>query len=161
MSGSKKIGKDSVRQPFLSSNARRKPLSKSFTNSLPITKQSFKDECDINRIMAKYQQTGVLEHVKYVSEDASSNYGNYLNSYDYHDAYNAVLRANEMFDTLPSSIRSKFENDPAKFLAFSQDPENDSEMKKLGLKQSIKNTSEEPISTGKKDEKKDVLEEGA
>ena len=29
-----------------------------------LTKQSFKEECDINNIMAKYRATGILSHVQ-------------------------------------------------------------------------------------------------
>ena len=33
-----------------------------FDKSTAMTKQSFKDECDINKIMAKFQKTGALNH---------------------------------------------------------------------------------------------------
>lgn len=93
-----------------------------------MTKQAHKDECDINRIMAKYQKTGVITHVaKYAME-----YGD-ATDIDYQTALNTVIEAQRMFADLPSSVRRKFDEDPAEFLAFVQNPENVEEMRELGL----------------------------
>ena len=43
----------------------KRPHPRVYTNQsdMPsMTKQSFKDECDINKIMAKFQKTGAIEH---------------------------------------------------------------------------------------------------
>ncbi len=93
-----------------------------------MTKQAHKDECDINRIMAKYQKTGVITHVSRYSME----YGDATNL-DYQTALNTVLEAQRMFADLPSSVRRRFDEDPAQFLAFVQDPENVEEMRSLGL----------------------------
>ena len=77
------------------------------------TKQAFKDECDVNQIMAKYQKTGVIDHVKRFGGD----YG-YADSTDFHDAMNLVADAQTMFNELPSAAREHFGNDPARFLDF-------------------------------------------
>ena len=45
----------------------------------------------------------------------------------------SVVAAQSMFATLPSKIRSAFDEDPQKFLDFCSDPENKPEMEKLGL----------------------------
>jgi len=52
---------------------------------------------------------------------------------DYHASVNAVLEAREMFESLPSSVRRRFGNDPAAFLDFVGDEENRDEMEKMGL----------------------------
>ncbi len=92
------------------------------------TKQSFKDECDINNIMAKYQKTGALAHVnKHAAE-----YG-FATSNDFSESMRIVTQAQDMFDGLPSSIRNRFANDPAQFLDFVQDTNNEKEMQELGL----------------------------
>ena len=44
-----------------------------------------------------------------------------------------MIRAQEAFDALPSSWRTKFNNDPANFVDFCQDPNNRDEMVKLGM----------------------------
>jgi len=92
------------------------------------TKQSFKDECDINKIMAKYQKTGAIAHVN----QHGANYG-FATSLDFSEAMRLIKTAQDMFDGLPSSIRTRFANDPAQFLDFVQNADNKAEMQKLGL----------------------------
>lgn len=93
-----------------------------------LTKQSFKAECDINRVMAKYRQTGLIPQV--VGQQAS-----FVDvpSMTYHEAQNALARANQGFAALPSEIRKRFGNSPMAFLEFMENPENIPEMVKLGL----------------------------
>ncbi len=92
------------------------------------TKQSCKDECDINLIMAKYQRTGAIEHRNRHRAD----YG-FATSHDFSSAMRTVVIAQEMFDGLPSSIRQRFGQDPGAFLDFVQDADNESELRRLGL----------------------------
>lgn len=92
------------------------------------TKQSFKKECDINVIMAKYQKTGAITHFN----KHQQNYG-MADGQTFQDAMNLVCEAQEMFNDLPSSIRSRFGNDPAAFLDFVQNDENADEMARMGL----------------------------
>ncbi len=92
-------------------------------------KQSFKEECNINTIMEKYQKTGLVDHVR----QHEGNYGEFLSSDDYHDALNQILKAQQAFDTLPSSIRKKFNNSPSEFLEFVHDEKNSDELVEMGL----------------------------
>ena len=92
------------------------------------TKQSFKDECDINNILGKYRKTGVIEHLN----KHGAEYG-FASGDTFQDAMNIVSRANSMFEELPAHIRSKFNNEPAAFLDFVQDEGNIEEMRELGL----------------------------
>ena len=92
------------------------------------TKQSFKKECDINVIMAKYQKTGAITHFN----KHQQNYG-MADGQTFQEAMNLVCEAQEMFNELPSSIRSRFGNDPAAFLDFVQNEENADEMARMGL----------------------------
>lgn len=92
------------------------------------TKQAHKDETDINLIMAKYVKTGVLEH----ANKHAGSYG-FASSADFKESLEIIQTAQEMFDELPSQIRTKFENNPADFLDFVQDPANATEMYELGL----------------------------
>lgn len=92
------------------------------------TKQSFKDECDINQIMSRYQKTGVLD---FVAKHAPQ-YGD-STGVDFRQGLDTVIRARQMFEDLPSSIRAKFQNDPGAFLDFCSDPANRSEMAEMGL----------------------------
>ena len=106
-----------------------------------LTKQSFTKECNVNTIMEKYQKTGAIEHVN--KNEAS--YG-YASGQDFSEAMAIIATGKTMFEELPSSIRTKFQNDPAQFLDFVQDPNNLEEMRKLGLAtQKSKTTPPDPL----------------
>jgi len=92
------------------------------------TKQSHKNECDINQIMAKFQKTGVLTHAK--SQEAE--YGD-IPSVDFQEAMNIVIQSREMFAELPSSVRKRFNNSAQNYLEFLENPDNKEEMRKMGL----------------------------
>ncbi len=91
-------------------------------------KQSFAKECDINFIMARYQKSGAVTHVNRHGAD----YG-FATSLDFAESMRVVIKGQEMFDDLPSSIRSRFGNQPGAFLEFVQEEENYDEMVELGL----------------------------
>lgn len=94
-----------------------------------LTKQSFKAECDINNIISRYNKTGMLDHVM----KTGGRYGDFCDVEDYHTSVLKVVEAQRMFESLPSTLRSRFANDPGNFLMFVQDPANVDEMVKLGL----------------------------
>lgn len=92
------------------------------------TKQEFKDESDINKIMARYMQTGLLSNVtnklpQFADVDGST----------FYEAMLVVAESKTLFEQLPSLVRNKFENDPGKFLDFVHNPENLPEMAEMGL----------------------------
>lgn len=94
------------------------------------TQQSFKDECDVNNIMKKFERTGMLEHLN----EFQGNYGDFTDvPQSYHDAVNQVLAAQDMFMTIPAKVRAEFQNDPGLFLNFVDDPANADRMVELGL----------------------------
>lgn len=92
------------------------------------TKQAFKDDTDINRIVARYQKTGIMSFVA----EHKLEYG-FATSRDFRESMEIVAQANSMFEDLPSSLRKRFENDPSKFLDYVQDEKNLDEMYELGL----------------------------
>ena len=92
------------------------------------TKQAHAKEADINHIMRKYLKTGLMEH----SRNHQPDYG-FATSDDFHTSMNIITKANSMFEDLPSSIRSRFENKPEQFLDFVNDESNKEEMLEMGL----------------------------
>ncbi len=92
------------------------------------TRQSSRDECDINVIMSKYAKTGFINHLSRHGGD----YG-FASSVDFHGAMNIVTKADQMFGDLPAEARNRFHGDPAEFLDFVADPANLDEMRVLGL----------------------------
>lgn len=93
------------------------------------TKPSFRDECNINNIMAQYADTGMVAHMN----KHGGSYSEMPSELDYQAGLNAVIQAGEMFADLPAAVRTRFHNDPANFLAFVDKPENHDEMVKMGL----------------------------
>ena len=93
------------------------------------TKQAFKDECDINNILKRYEKTGVLPDLI----KSNPKYGDFSSALTYQESLNTVLHAQEQFEALGSRVRERFNNDPVKFLEFTSDPSNIEEMVKLGL----------------------------
>jgi len=110
-------------------------------NSLPsLTQQQFAGDANINNILKKYHKTGVLP-----VKGNKPLYGDFTGLLDYQEAQNIVAGANQAFQALPATIRRRFHNDPAQFVAFVGDEENRHEAEKLGLvpKKEVK-TDEKP-----------------
>lgn len=106
-----------------------------------LTRQCFADECDISSIMARFDKTGLIEHVNKFQGD----YGDFTDAQTYQDSLNQVIEAEEMFMSLPAQVRAKFENDPGQFLDFVANPDNLSEMVDLGLAKPIQEPVEAPV----------------
>jgi len=113
-----------------------------------LTKQSMRDECDINKIMAKFQKTGAITHYN----RHSGEYG-FASALDFRDSLDLVKKGQDIFNDLPSSIRKRFANDPAEFLEFAQNDENKEEMVKIGL-----TASPEPKSATLAEEVAEILQ---
>lgn len=86
-------------------------------------------ETDVNNIMAKYQATGDISHLG----EIAGSYGDFSDVYDYKSGLDRINAANEIFMELPSLIRDRFNNDPAKFVEFATNADNQEELRKMGL----------------------------
>jgi len=93
-----------------------------------LAQQHFKEECDINTILQKFNITGILPEAP-----LSPRYGDFSGIGDYHTAMNRVLAAKTEFESLPAQIRARFQNDPAQLIEFLQDENNRPEAEELGL----------------------------
>jgi len=115
---------------ILTRNRRERIASRlSFIGAEVMTKQCFKDECDINNIMAKYKRTGVLDHLA----GQLPTYGDFDSEATYQQALNQVIAAQESFDALPAHIRDRMNNDPGTLMAFMANADNQAEAERLGL----------------------------
>lgn len=92
------------------------------------TRQSMRDECDVNLIVGRYQRTGILPE----GSSRMASYG-FAPALELQEALETVAKAQSMFMDLPSKVRRRFDNDPVSFLAFLQEPENYEEAIELGL----------------------------
>lgn len=93
-----------------------------------LAQQHYKEECDINTILQKFNVTGLLPETP-----LSPRYGDFTGIGDYHTALNRVIAAQEGFDALPAQIRARFENDPAQLIDFLEKEENLQEAISLGI----------------------------
>lgn len=77
-----------------------------------MVREAFKDEADINRIVARYQVTGQLPLTK---KDAR--YGDVSDVRDYKASLDFVREATRDIDELPEGARKQFLEGPAAFMA--------------------------------------------
>lgn len=103
---------------------------KFFCEGDSLTKQAMKDECDINKIMAKYERQGIITHVA----KREAYFADVSEVPDFAMAISVVEKASEMFMSLPAKLRARFDNDPAKYVEFCANPANEKELVELGLK---------------------------
>ena len=94
------------------------------------TKQSFQDETNINKILAKYD-------AETIEEQLQKNPGAFLDlpsGMDYQTAANMAINARSAFDELPGTIRARFQNSPEFFLRFMEEESNAKEIVAMGLR---------------------------
>lgn len=89
-------------------------------------RQEFAAECDIQRIISRAKM-GVPPKV------VPTFYGDFSDVGDYQSCIDRLQRAQAEFDSLPSAVRDRFGNNPARLLAFVMDANNREEAIKLGL----------------------------
>ena len=118
----------------------------SFENVESLTVQYFKDECDVNRIMKKYHDQGTIPtHLN----TRVPQYGDFTSMpSDLTTLMNHVDTAKAYFDSLPSGVRSYFNNDPRLCFDFICDPSNHAEAVKMGLL--VEDASSPVLSTASK-----------
>jgi phage internal scaffolding protein len=93
-----------------------------------LAQQHFKEECDINTILEKFNISGMLPE-----QPLSPRYGDFTGIGDYHTALNRVIAAQDEFEALPAQIRARFNNDPAQLIEFLENSDNRPEAEELGL----------------------------
>lgn len=94
-----------------------------------LTHQEFREESDINTIIDRFGiGENPVEAQKWVTNvDIADAPDNYM------EVMNQLNAARDQFMSLPAKVRSRFDNDPAKFVDFVSDSTNGEEMVSLGL----------------------------
>jgi len=90
--------------------------------------QSHKDEVNINNIVKRHgmdliAKTAALQQFTY--DDNPNN--------DFQETMNAILKAEKSFSSVPSEIRKQFDNNPAKFMDFIHNSDNQQQLIDWGL----------------------------
>jgi phage internal scaffolding protein len=68
--------------------------------------------------------------------NTSPQYGD-VSGHNFQEAQNQIALAKTLFEELPEHVRSRFENEPYKFLQFAQDENNYDQMVEMGLANAI------------------------
>lgn len=93
-----------------------------------LTEQHHRESCDVNYIIDVFQRTGkIAPGNSCFYEDISDRPDDLL------ECMNVVRRSQEIFASIPSNIRARFDNDPVKLLSWINDPGNRKEAGELGL----------------------------
>lgn len=90
--------------------------------------ESAKEEADINTIVRRFGLTGELPDDVRMPQS-----GDFTGIPDFHTALNLVRATQEEFMRVPAEIRDRFQNDPARLMAFLEDEGNRDEARKLGF----------------------------
>jgi len=120
----------STQQPLiLSTYSPKSRFTISFPENSPHTKQEFREECDINTIMKRYELTGELPNIA----QAAPQYLDVSSASQFQESMEFVAGAKTLFGEMPSSIRNRFDNDPYQFLDFCSQEKNRPELAEMGL----------------------------
>ncbi len=107
----------------------RNPNCQTPVGELSLTKQSFADDCDINKIMKRHMHTGVIEHLN----PREPMYGDFSEVTSFHEALERVTDAQEQFAMLPADVRAMVQNDPERLLQALTSPEETAALAEAGL----------------------------
>lgn len=105
------------------------------------TKQDYKEECDINSIMRRYEATGVISHVSELQPfyaDVSA-YG------DLQEAYAIMDKAEQAFMALPSALREELGHDPRNLVGYINNPANREKCIEFGIFNKPVTVVEKPV----------------
>ena len=83
------------------------------------TIQSFKDETDINKLLAKQQVPLMQAHYDVYGEAYSD-----FDGFDFFEAQVKLADAKTIFEKLPSEVRKEFGHNPGAFFQYANDPDN-------------------------------------
>lgn len=92
------------------------------------TRQSEKDNCDINKIMERFNRTGQLPQMR----TTPPQYGD-ARIVDYQTAQQIIKDAKSAFNELPAKVRQEFGHDPQNYLQALSDTSKDNVQKLLKL----------------------------
>lgn len=95
-----------------------------------LTKQEYKDECDIARIVDTYTRTGFRP---YDGAESVGLYADVSELPDYKSSLEYVIAARDSFSQMPIHVKRRFHNNPQELLTFLKDENNREEAEKLGL----------------------------
>lgn len=100
-----------------------------------LTDQSFKDECDMGKLIDRYNKTGFFYNplAMHGQKPRAPMFEDFSDVPTFQEAQEVIARSQAQFEALPSKVRDFFDNDPALMLAFVNDPKNYDKCVDLGI----------------------------
>lgn len=100
-----------------------------------MTDQSFKDECDMGKLIDRYNKTGFFYNplAAHGQKPRQPMFEDFADVPTFQDAQEVISRSQAQFEALPAKIRDFFDNDPALMLAFVHNPDNREKCVELGI----------------------------
>ncbi len=90
------------------------------------TKQSQKDECDINKLLERSAREGSLSHL----DKYQARYGDF-SDFDFTEHAIKMAEGQTIFENLPAEVKKEFDQSPDKFFEFVTNPENVNDLPRL------------------------------
>ncbi len=91
-------------------------------------KQSMKDECDVNLIVARFTETGFMSHVS----SGIPSFVDVSELTDYRSALEHVRSVTEYFAGFPAKVRAEFGNDAVAFMEYLESGATPEDLEALG-----------------------------
>lgn len=117
------------------SKSRRASTGVDCSNDVVRTVQYQKDDADITKIVASHFMTGVFpgapRPLQFIDTTVMPN--------SYEEVLNLAASTKSLFYSLSAADRARFNNNPAVFMDFAINPDNDSELEKLGFTRTVQN----------------------
>jgi phage internal scaffolding protein len=103
------------------------------------TDPSWSPHCDVNNIMAQFHKTGQITHLA----KKQGQFADVTNCKDLLQSHIIIKQAETDFMSQPAAVRARFHNNMYEMLQFLEDPANNEEAIKLGLKTLVESPDSE------------------
>lgn len=111
-----------------------RPRVQKFFPEPSLTRQEFKDECDLELILKRFGSTEAgMAAIQNAVDLSNLRFDDVSAVPDFRAARDQIMQAEAKFMALPAQVRARFDNDAALFLDFATDPKNLDEMRAMGL----------------------------
>lgn len=100
-----------------------------FGDEVSLTRQADAKDCDVNVILDRFMKTGEMPW----NGGKEAIYADVSDAGTFQEALQIVADAQTAFMGLDAKIRARFQNDPAQFLEFMENPDNYKEGVELGI----------------------------
>lgn len=110
------------------------------TGSESNVKQQFKDDSDVNLIVANYGKMGVFSNINPLTPQ----YGDFSTALDLQQAIELTRLAEERFMALPSTVRGAADNNPVRFLQMMETEQGQAILQRAGMVTQINFDQAEP-----------------